>query len=192
MKNIDNAFEFYSQHINDVNKILTIQQQGFKVSGSVSPVLWEVFCSLLVNKKSSGRNHGSDLIGWEVKSAKDLGSYEYQYHLNTGLSKIKEDCIVNHIFCNYSDSYSEVDVRVIKGKNLAPLFFEQWIPLYQSNYKIDVQSSERRQRFRKNISNSYVKSHGIPVLKISRGKIFYRNDDIIPHLDLEFNNEEIL
>lgn len=183
MNNIDNAFSFYKEHINDTKKILTIKTQGFKVSGSVSPVLWEVFCSLLLNKKSSGQNHGSDLIGWEVKSAKDSGSYEYQYHLNTGLTKLKEDCIVNHIFCNYSESYSDVDVRVIKGKDLAPLFFEHWIPHYQNNYKTDVQSSERRQRFRKNISNSYVKSHGIPVLKISQGKIVYRNDDIIPALD---------
>ena len=45
---------------------------------------WEVFASMLV--KDLGRKFGAgiDLANYEVKSAKQGASYEYQYHKNTG------------------------------------------------------------------------------------------------------------
>jgi hypothetical protein len=52
---------------------------------------WEVFASMLV--KDLGRKFGAgiDLANYEVKSAKEGASYEYQYHKNTGLDKLAKD-----------------------------------------------------------------------------------------------------
>lgn len=134
---------------------------------------------MLTERSGSGLT-GADLLGWEVKSAKEGGSYEYQYHLNTGAEKLKEDCEVNHLFCTYSETYKDVVVRVMRGKDLASKFFKVWEPNYLINYDVSVPDSQRRQRFRKSISFGYVKANGVLVLKIKNGKLVYRDDTVIP------------
>lgn len=179
MSSIDKAFELYASHIYDEEKIRLLTEHNLKIAGSVPSVLWELFGSLLTERSGSGLT-GADLLGWEVKSAKEGGSYEYQYHLNTGAAKLKEDCEVNHLFCRYSETYKDVVVRVMRGKDLASTFFKAWEPDYLRNYDASVPDSQRRQRFRKSISFGYVEANGVLVLKIEDGQLVYRDDTVIP------------
>lgn len=178
MTSIDKAYQFYTRHIYDEEKIRLLNLHKLKVAGSVSSVLWELFGALLT-ERSGISSIGADLQGWEVKSAKAGGSYEYQYHLNTGASKLKEDCDVNHLFCIYSETYKDVIVKTIQGKDLAVDFFEIWEPQYTKNYDISIDKNQRRQRFRRSIPSGYVKNNGVLVMEIKDGKLVYRDDDII-------------
>jgi len=182
MSSIDDAYKLYINHIYDEEKIRLLAKYNLKIAGSVSSVLWELFGSILTERPGSGLI-GADLIGWEVKSAKNGGSYEYQYHLNTGLLKLKEDCEVNHLFCAYSETYKNVFVRVIQGKKLTETFFNSWKPEYLKNYDVSAPNSQRRQRFRKNIPFGYIEKNGVLVLKIRDGNLVYRDDNVIA----EFN-----
>jgi len=182
MSSIDKAFDLYCHHIYDEEKIRLLTENNLKVAGSVSSVMWELFGALLTERSGEGVT-GVDLQGWEVKSAKDGGSYEYQYHLNTGAAKLKEDCEVNHLFCTYSETYKDVVVRVMSGKDLATNFFKRWEPEYLKNYDVSVPDAERRQRFRKSISFGFVKKNGVLVFEIENGKLTYRDDNVIPNLN---------
>jgi len=182
VSSIDTAFAFYSRHINDEEKLRLLTEHGLKIAGSVPSVIWELFGSLLTERLGAGTT-GADLNGWEVKSAKEGGSFEYQYHLNTGASKLKEDCEVNHLFCTYSETYQDVIVKVMHGKDLEDRFFNAWKSAYASNYDVSVPNSQRRQRFRKSISFGYVEENGTLVMKVENGQLMYRNDSVIPQFN---------
>lgn len=182
MSSLDNAYELYVRHIYDEEKIGLLTEHNLKIAGSVPSVLWELFGALLTERSGSGLT-GADLVGWEVKSAKIGGSFEYQYHLNTGEIKLKEDCEVNHLFCTYSETYKDVVVRVMRGVDLAEKYFKVWEPDYLRNYDVSVPNRQRRQRFRKNIPFGYVEANGELVLKIDNGVITFRDDSIIPRLN---------
>ena len=182
MLSIDKAYQFYTRHIYDEEKISLLKKHNLKIAGSVPPVLWELFGALLTERSGNGLT-GADLQGWEVKSAKEGGSYEYQYHLNTGSSKLLEDCKINHLFCMYSETYENVVVRVIKGEDLAENFFKLWEPHYIKNYDVSIDKSQRRQRFRKSISGGYVERNGILIMEVKEGKLMYRDDKIISKLN---------
>lgn len=182
MKSIDKAYQFYNRHIYDEEKIKLLELHNLKVAGSVPSVLWELFGALLTERTGSGLV-GADLQGWEVKSAKEGGSYEYQYHLNTGTFKLKEDCVINHLFCIYSKTYEDVIVKAIEGKYLADNYFKLWEPLYLKNYDISIDKSQRRQRFRKSIPSGYVEKNGILVMQIRDGNLIYRDDNVIPRFN---------
>ncbi|MCF6337823.1 MAG: hypothetical protein L3J84_07695 [Gammaproteobacteria bacterium] len=179
MSSIDTAFQFYSRHIYDEEKIELLVQHHLKIAGSVPAVLWELFGALLTERPGTGST-GADLLGWEIKSAKEGGSYEYQYHLNTGAVKLKEDCEVNHLFCSYSETYKDVVVRTIKGDDLAEKYFKAWQPDYFNNYDSSVPKEQRRQRFRRSISFGYVETNGCLIMKVEDGKLVYRDDKVIP------------
>lgn len=181
MSGIDEAFNVYKNHILDEDKIRLLKSYNLKVTGSVPSVLWELFGALLTGKSGTGST-GADLAGWEVKSAKMGASYEYQYHLNTGAKKLEEDLEVNHLFCSYSDTYTDVTVRVMKGCDLAQ-YFNKWKPEYQKNYDSKIPSAQRRQRFRRAIPAGYVKTNGILVINIENGSLVERNDSIINQLN---------
>lgn len=178
MSKIDDAFRFYSKHIYDEEKISLLRQHNLKIAGSVPSVLWELFGAILTGRSGAGIT-GADLVGWEVKSAASSGSYEYQYHLNTGAEKLNEDCLVNHLFCKYSETYKDVSVRAICGEELAEQFFSPWMPEYARNYDASAPASQRRQRFRKGISSGYVEAHGTVILKIKDGAILERHDEVL-------------
>ncbi|HHR5860349.1 TPA: hypothetical protein ACS70L_002700 [Providencia alcalifaciens] len=175
---IDNAFDFYKRHIYDEEKINLLREYGFKVPGHVPSVLWELFGAILTGRRGNGVT-GADLEGWEVKSSTQSSSYEYQYHLNTGEGKLREDCCVNHLFCSYSIDYQNVVVKAIPGSQLKDRFFLVWLPQYRVNYNRNVESSVRRQRFRKTIPYGYVQSNGRTILEIRSGDIYSRNDNIL-------------
>lgn len=184
MRKIDDAFNVYINHIYDEDKIKLLKEHNFKIAGSVSSVMWELFGAKLTGRSGTGTT-GADLNGWEVKSAKVGGSFEYQYHLNTGFEKLKDDCTVNHLFCTYSEIYKDVVVRVIKGCDLADSFFNKWEPEYIANYKAGLPSNERRQRFRKNISYTHVEKNGHLVLRIANGLLVERYDDLLDSFNVE-------
>lgn len=179
MNCIDRAYNFYKRHIYDEEKIRLLRLYNLKVAGSVPPVLWELFGALLTKRRGTGLT-GADLMGWEVKSVRKGGSYEYQYHLNTGGQKLREDCEVNHLFCAYSETYRDVTVKAMSGASLAERYFKKWEPEYLKNYDSSIPPEQRRQRYRKNIPFGYIDKNGIPILQIEDGVLIFRDDTIIP------------
>lgn len=184
MNNIDKAYDFYKKHIYDIEKFRLLREHNFKVAGSVSSVLWELFAAIITGNKGNGNNIGADLRGWEVKSAVNGGSFEYQYHLNTGAQKLNEDKLVNHIFCSYSSTYSEVQVYGMPGTELGKEYFDPWLPEYTANYNTNTSApaQTRRQRFRKSIPHGHITRNGLLILKISCAAIIERHDEILIEL----------
>ena len=171
MNKIDAAYKFYQQHIYDAEKIQLLKDNNLKVAGHVHSVIWELFGALLTGQKAEGVT-GADLRGWEVKSAKGNGQFEYQYHRHAHLEKLEEDCIVNHLYCSYSDEYDCLDIRVMRGNELSKKYFDIWRPLCVKEY-----SDPKTLRFRKAVNFGYVKDNGLLVLRISKGKLVSRNDN---------------
>jgi hypothetical protein len=130
---------------------------------------WEVFASMLV--KDLGRKFGAgiDLANYEVKSAKRGGSYEYQYHKNTGREKLARDIEVGHLFFDYFDNLREVDLRYLHGSNLRQ-FFRKWLGEFPDPY---------RQRYRKNVPYGFVKQNGTLLMTLKDGEV------VLPLLAIE-------
>ncbi len=59
---------------------------------------WEVFASILVKDVGTKLTKGVDLSKYEVKSAEDGGSYDYQYHKKSGRQRFVDDKRVGHLF----------------------------------------------------------------------------------------------
>lgn len=124
---------------------------------------WEVFASMLVNDLGRKFGAGIDLANYEVKSAKSGGSYEYQYHKNTGLEKLTKDTSVGHLFFEYSNSLKEVHLRYLHGSQLQE-FFNKWREEYPNPYP---------QRYRKNIPYGFVKQHGTRLMTLEDGEVVF-------------------
>ena len=124
---------------------------------------WEVFGSMLV--KDLGRKFGAgiDLANYEVKSAKRGGSYEYQYHKNTGRQKLARDMEVGHLFFEYFDNLKEVKLRYLHVAQLGE-FFERWLIDYPSPYQ---------QRYRKSIPSGFVNRNGTVLMVLKDGELVY-------------------
>lgn len=182
MNKLLEAYRFYQRHILDSEKISLLENYHLPVAGSVPSVLWELLGCLVTGKTGAGTT-GADLQGWEVKSAKARGSFEYQYHLNTGLSKLHEDCEVNHLFFSYSETYKDVVVRAMRGQDLALPYFQEWIPKYNMNYDPNAPRNQRRQRFRKSIPYGYVQNNGALVLRIKDGILLEHHENVINELN---------
>lgn len=124
---------------------------------------WEVFASMLV--KDLGRKFGAgiDLANYEVKSAKQGASYEYQYHKNTGLDKLAKDAKVGHLFFEYFENLKEVHLRYLHGSKMRE-FFEKWKEEYPDPYP---------QRYRKNIPYGFVKENGTLLMTLLDGEVVF-------------------
>jgi len=108
---------------------------------------------------------GIDLANDEVKSAKRGGSFEYQYHKNTGMDKLAKDREVGHLFFDYYDNLREVNLRYLHGIALDP-YFAKWFDEYPHPYP---------QRYRKNIPYRFVKEHGQLLMTVKDGEVIYPN-----------------
>lgn len=161
--NTKEAFEFYRKFIYNVEHQAILAQHNFHVAGSVPSVNWEVFAAILTGDEGKD-GYGSDLNNHEVKSSVGRSSFEYQYHLNGGKTKLKDDMEVNHIFISYSPDYKDVEVRLVAGKLLQPIF-ESWLPGLIENYE----GPNRRQRYRKSIPYGAVEGSGLLILKTKDG-----------------------
>jgi len=170
------AFNFYQKHINRSEFFELLRKHNLKTSGSVPSIAWELFGSILTGKKGTS-GYGADLEGVEIKSAAEGGSFEYQYHLKTGLDKLREDQIVDHFFCSYAPDYQSFQVYHVSGKILTPIFCK-WIPEYLQNYNIAegagfLKASARRQRFRRSVAKGFVVRNGNLVMEVNAGKLIF-------------------
>ena len=86
---------------------------------------WEVFASILVRDTGTSTPAGLDLQGYEVKSALDGSSFEYQYHRMSWREKLKADRAAGHIFISHRDELRHVDVRYCDGEVLSGSF-DKW------------------------------------------------------------------
>ena len=161
--NISDAYQYYSKHINRTERFELLDAHQLPVAGSVSPVDWVLFGSILTGSKGTP-GYGADLENYEVKSATEGSSFEYQYHLHGGISKLDEDMKVEHIFISYSKDYKHVTVRLVKGKDLATKF-ESWRTGLIENYS----GEDPNQRYRKSIALGEIERLGQIVLQIEGG-----------------------
>jgi hypothetical protein len=128
------------------------------------PSDWEVFASILVRDLGKKLAAGIDLSQHEVKSALDGGSYEYQYHKNTGRKKLLGDMKVKHLFFAHRDNLRQVDLRYAHGSALKEQFFDKWLKDYPDPYP---------QRYRKNIPFQWVRKNAILLMTITDGDVTY-------------------
>jgi hypothetical protein len=124
---------------------------------------WEVFASILVKDLGKKLAAGVDLSNFEVKSAAEGGSYEYQYHKNTGKEKLARDIRVGHLFFEHANNLRLVHLRFAHGSQMKS-FFKQWLDEYPDPYP---------QRYRKNISHSWVKQNGTLLMTLTEGEVTY-------------------
>lgn len=127
---------------------------------------WEIFASILVRNTGAGTASGLDLEGFEVKSALDGSSFEYQYHKDSWKKKLDDDRQAGHIFISHKDELRHVDVRYCDGEDLSD-FFDKWES--QKPY-----SKKSAQRFRRSISYGWVTKNATLVLQIEDGEATYQ------------------
>lgn len=160
---IKEAYEFYLKVIYNKEVQELLSEHNLPVTGSVSPIYWELFGAMLTGDRGKD-GYGADLQNHEVKSSVDGASFEYQYHLNSGEAKIAEDSLINHIFISYSPNYENLDVRLVKGHQLAQTF-DGWKEGLLKNYNGD----NRKQRYRKSIAFGRVKTMGTIIMQVRKG-----------------------
>lgn len=131
--------------------------------GAAMPSDWEVFASILVRDVGQKLAAGVDLSGHEVKSAFSGGSYEYQYHKNTGKKKLRSDMEVGHLFFNHWENLRHVELRYAHGSAMKE-FFKKWLREYPDPYP---------QRYRKNIPFQWVKEHGELLMTLTDGEVTF-------------------
>ncbi|HWG20764.1 MAG TPA: hypothetical protein VG225_09555 [Terracidiphilus sp.] len=103
-----------------------------------------------------------------MKSAKTGGSYEYQYHKNSGREKLIKDSTVGHLFFEYSDNLKKVELRFMHGSELSKKYFGKWLgefPTKPEDYK--------DQRFRKSIPYGTVNKGGKLLMRLVDGEVLF-------------------
>nr|WP_199307249.1 hypothetical protein [Alkalinema sp. FACHB-956] len=163
-----NAYQFYRTFIlqSSQKKAKVYKTYGFTMQGSVSSKDWEVFAAILLNDRANGTG-GADLMHYEVKSAVIGGNFEYQYHRHQGLNKLANDQAVDHVFVTRNEAYTQVEVWLVSQGKLQATF-DRWLPELQQNYQ-----TAGRQRFRRSVTYSFVKTQGTLLLTIMAGKLAY-------------------
>ncbi|MGH9359170.1 MAG: hypothetical protein ACRD1O_08350, partial [Terriglobia bacterium] len=122
------------------------EARGVHSTGVAMSSDWEVFASILVRDVGKKLVAGVDLSRHEVKSAANGRSYEYQYHKDTGMKKLKDDMRVGHLFFDHRNNLRHVDLRYAHGSQMKS-FFQKWLSEYPDPYP---------QRYRKNIPFQWV------------------------------------
>ena len=123
---------------------------------------WEVFASILLKSTGTTSQSGPDLGDYEVKSAVDGSSFEYQYHRNSWQDKLQADRQAGHVFIWHRDELSHVEVWYCEGSDLTDQF-DAW----QSEQPYAEQS---QQRFRKSVTPSWVRENATLLLRLEDGE----------------------
>lgn len=144
-------------------KLRLYRARDVRSAGKVMSSDWEVFASILVRDVGTKLTKGVDLSQYEVKSAEAGGSYEYQYHKDSGKQKLAQDLRVGHLFFDHSDNLRKVDLRYAHGRELVE-FFEQWLREYPDPY---------RQRYRRSIPFGWVNKNGVLLMSLRNGEVTY-------------------
>lgn len=161
---LNDSMKFFSEfmYLPLQGKRRVYEERNIRLGSAVAASDWEVFASLLVNEKGNGKVSGVDLNEFEVKSAMNNGSYEYQYHKETGISKLIKDISVGHLFFNHSNFLNTVELRYVHGSEAQAEHFSTWFKNYPNPYP---------QRYRNSISFGWVAKHANLLLVIKDGKI---------------------
>jgi hypothetical protein len=159
------AMEFFSTYMYQPlqGKKLVYESRNVRLGSAVTPSDWEVFASLLVDKRGHGGVSGVDLNGYEVKSAANDGSYEYQYHKETGKAKLRGDMKVGHLFFNHLNFLNRVELRYLHGSDARP-YFSQWLKNYPNPYP---------QRYRNSLPFGWVDENAELLLIIQSGEVVF-------------------
>ena len=144
-------------------KLRLYKARSVRAAGKVQPSDWEVFASILVKDVGRKLSKGIDLENFEVKSAENQGSFEYQYHKDTGRPKLKSDMVASHLFFSHTENLRRVELRFLNGSQLAG-YFKQWLTEYPDPYL---------QRYRKSIPFGHVKKHGVLLMTIIDGEVAF-------------------
>jgi hypothetical protein len=115
-------------------KLRLYAARGVRSGGVAMSSDWEVFASVLVKDLGTKLDAGIDLSGYEVKSAENGGSYEYQYHKLTGREKLQKDMEVGHLFFDHRDNLRHVDLRYAHGSWMKERFFKGWLDEFPVPY----------------------------------------------------------
>jgi len=146
-------------------KLRLYRARAVRSPGKVMTSDWEVFASMLVKDVGKKLASGIDLTGYEVKSAENEGSFEYQYHKNTGKQRLQEHTEVGHLFFSHADNLRIVELRYAHGRDLRDSFFDKWLGELPDPYD--------QQRFRRSIPFGWVKSNGQLLMKLENGEITF-------------------
>lgn len=133
---------------------------------TVSPGDWELLAAILLRQNRASDLYGHDLEAAEVKSGGFGSNFEYQYHRNGGIEKLKRESLIDHVFIEYGDHLQNIAVRVVKGEALSKTFIG-WREGLQMNY------TAGRQRYRKNVLGTFVREHGKLLFEIRNGQLTY-------------------
>ncbi|MFZ0787421.1 MAG: hypothetical protein WBC67_14830 [Candidatus Acidiferrales bacterium] len=142
-------------------KLRLYSARGVHPPGAAMTSDWEVFASILVRDLGKKLAGGVDLSEHEVKSAFNGGSYEYQYHKNSGKGKLKRDSEVGHLFFDHRNNLRHVDLRYAHGSSMKE-FFQKWLDEYPDPYP---------QRYRKNIPFNWVKKNATLLMTLVDGEV---------------------
>lgn len=145
-------------------KLRLYRARDVRAVGKVMTSDWEVFASILVKDVGKKLAKGIDLQGFEVKSAENDGSFEYQYHKNTGRTKLAEDMEAGHLFFSHSNNLRQVELRYATGRDLKEEFFAKWLQEFPTPYQ---------QRYRKNVPFGWVVKHGQLLMRLENGEITF-------------------
>lgn len=159
--NIVPAYQYYSSFIYQPAKIDLLKQYNFSTAGAISSVDWELFGAILTDQQKVSQ--GPDLKHYEVKSAIEKASFEYQYHLYGGSEKFKQDLTANQVFICYASGYANVEVRMAPGEVFKD-YFEKWEEEYHGAIKSGV-------RFRRSIPYKRMMESTDLVLRIINGNL---------------------
>lgn len=138
------------------------EDRGIRLGTAVAASDWEVLASLLVGSKGNGGVSGVDLGDFEVKSVLGDGGYEYQYHKETGVEKLKKDATVGHLFFNHINFLNKIELRYVHGIEAKKEHFDVWAANYPNPYP---------QRYRNSISFGWAKKNAKLLLVIENGKV---------------------
>lgn len=144
-------------------KLRLYTARGVRSPGAAISSDWEVFASILVKDLGKKLAAGIDLSQYEVKSAADGGSYEYQYHKRTGKRKVEQDIEVGHLFFDHRNNLRNVNLRYAHGSEMKE-FFSAWLRDFPEPYP---------QRYRKNIPFNWVKENGVLLMTLTDGEVTY-------------------
>lgn len=144
-------------------KLRLYSSRSVRPPGATMSSDWEVFASILIDDVGKKLAAGVDLEGHEVKSAANGGSYEYQYHKNTGKKKLLQDVNVGHLFFDHRDNLRIVDLRYLHGSQLEQ-FFSKWLADFPEPYP---------QRYRRSIPFKWVKTHGVLLMTLTNGEVTF-------------------
>jgi hypothetical protein len=174
---VDIAFKYYKKFLlEDFEKRKKIYLWlGFDLAGVVSFRDWEVFGAILVGDKAKGKK-GSDLRKYEIKSALEGNSFEYQYHARTALDKFKEDCNVDHLFVSYQKDYRSFTVRLVNNTVFKSLT-DGWLDKIMRSYYSDTRHVVK-QRCRESITYNNVFNRGDVVFEVKNSNLVNHGEEI--------------